>query len=701
MARSVAVYLLPLTTDRGQPPTPGHQRPTVAARPGTLWLVRILRWTVPLRLLIFPIFVSIAFVTLVALNLNGSSIGVMASPQQLSESLVAGQPRPIRADEWRIATPISISQARTGFPTDKWVGLTDTAMTVFNGGPSASYTEIFKPQDWGYFFLGPDRGLAFHWWLPFALCLIGFYVLFLMFRAPLPVAIAGAVVGSFTPYTAWWTAALPAVSIGAVVGAAICATLAIRARRMRNTALWSLGIAYFAAMAVFVSYPAWTVALGWVLLGMIAGQLIDWRVGWRRIGTMAGVVIVGSVLALIPWFLANSAALKTIASTIYPGRRVAEAGLETLADLLDAPLNIWYSTANPKFLPDSNLSEVSSPWIPLPIVLVAAIFALWLLRRDRRPPEVAATTEASQPPVQGQVDAQDPIGRWTVLGTCAGTLLVLAWALLPLPKLVGTLTVLSVTPAERAQLAVGFGALLLTVFCSSIASRRKTPMVWIVILAVAVAATVATTIMAATDAPIAGKHPGLGIVLINSLILGLGFAFVALGKRTAIAAVVLASYCFVSFALVNPLYQGIEPLSNGGVSLAAAAFASQNPDAKIALFGQDDAADVQVRASQAALISELTFYPDADLMNKLAPGQEALWNNFVHYTWVADPGAATARIEPLGADSARIYINPCLPATRSIGITWFGSSTPLNIPCLVEAKRTVSGAHTLIWYQYE
>lgn len=662
--------------------------------------MRILRWTVPLRLLIFPILVGIAFVTLVALNLNGSSIGVMATPEQLSESLVAGEPRSIRADEWRISTPLSISQARTGFPTDKWVGLTDTAMPVFNGGPSADYTEIFKPQDWGYFFLGPDRGLAFHWWLPFALCLIGFYLLFLIFRAPLPVAIAGAVVGSFTPYTAWWTAALPAVSIAAAVGAAICATFAIRAQRLLPTALWSLGIAYFAGMAVFVTYPAWTVSVGWVLVGLIVGQIIDWRVGWRRIGTVAGVVIVGSGLALVPWFVANSVALKTIAGTIYPGRRVAEAGLETLADLLDAPLNIWYSTANPKFLPVSNLSEVSSPWIPLPIVLVAAAFALWLLRKDRRSPEVAAIPEDSSPGQRG-VDADDPIGRWTVLGTCAGTLLVLGWALLPLPPIVGTLTALNVTPAERAQLAVGFGALLLTVFCSSIASRRKTSMVWIVILAVAVAATIATTIMAAADAPIAGKHPGLGIVLINSLILGLGFAFIALGKRTAIAAVVLASYCFVSFALVNPLYQGIEPLSNGEVSLAAAALASQNPAAKIVLFGQDDAADIQVRASQAALISELTFYPNADLMNKLAPGQEALWNNFVHYTWIADPSAPYARIEPLGADSARLYVNPCLPQVRSIGITWFGSSTPLNIPCLTEVRRTVSGATTLIWYQYK
>ena len=112
-----------------------------------------------------------------------------------------------------VNTPLQVGQVESGFPTTKWVSLTDTQIAAYGTAPTAAYNEVFKPYDWGYFTLGASRGLAFHWWFPLAASLIALYALFLLLGASIPGLITAAVIGTLTPYAGcgcrlcplrWW-----------------------------------------------------------------------------------------------------------------------------------------------------------------------------------------------------------------------------------------------------------------------------------------------------------------------------------------------------------------------------------------------------------------------------------------------------------------------------------------------------------------
>ena len=89
------------------------------------------------RMIGFPIAVLVLLVLLVGANLNGSSLGVIATKSQLENSLIAGTPRDLRSDEFMVNTPLQVGQVESGFPTTKWVGLTDTQIAAGSTAPTA------------------------------------------------------------------------------------------------------------------------------------------------------------------------------------------------------------------------------------------------------------------------------------------------------------------------------------------------------------------------------------------------------------------------------------------------------------------------------------------------------------------------------------------------------------------------------------
>ena len=128
--------------------------------------------------LAFPLIVALGMTTLVALDVNGSSVGVLSVADQPDPSLLAGTPRGIRSDEAALSTPNFVGNIRRGLPAEPWIGLTPTFLPATSiGVVSDHWTEAFKPQDWGAFVLRPDRAFAWHWWAQLAIAMLGLYAL--------------------------------------------------------------------------------------------------------------------------------------------------------------------------------------------------------------------------------------------------------------------------------------------------------------------------------------------------------------------------------------------------------------------------------------------------------------------------------------------------------------------------------------------
>lgn len=656
----------------------------------------IIRWS------IFPVAVLAIFITLVGLDVSGSSIAVFSS-QQEADGLIAGTPRGIRSDEFLLNTPNAISSVEQGFPASVWIGLNDVDQAVAaGGGPTLGWATLFNPQDWGYVLFGASRGLAVYWWWPFAISLWGYFGL-LGILTRRPVLSAGlAIAATFTPYTGWWQ---PSFTVGHAAFAAAALLGAWIVRRTR----WAIVLAAVGGVsgAVFALalYPPWQVSLALVIVALGIGFALDKRIPWRRVVWTTGVAISVTAGVALVWTMQHLQAIQAVASTYYPGQRKTVAGTGSLETLLSAPLNFWMVGdagtslgADGRVGPYANLSESSSSWFPLPVVALGIVGVAFLIVRARRQRQTARSGLVPKPdPLSSSnssADRGEPI--WMLSLLSAIILLILAWTLLPMPDWFGTVTQLNRVQPSRTPLALGFAAIIFVAVAMTV---RRRPRVWgWPWLAVASALTAALTVWSAERLPWDTDLVSMKLVAVSGLVLGALFAMVLGAKKPAVASVLLAIYALVSWAQINPLQQGLAPLTNNDLvkELRTVAGTSDNPRAMV--FG-DFFTVAQVRAAGLQSISGMTSYPDARLMTALAPAQEKLWNNYAQYQWIAAPAGTPAVIERVNGSGMTLTIDPCdAVIAEQVHPAWAVSETPLDAACLI--PMTVTGGEKK-YYIYE
>jgi hypothetical protein len=662
---------------------------------------RVARWAG--RWWTFPAVVAIAFCVLVGADLNGSSLSVLAADRS-SSGLIAGTPRSIRTDEFYIRTPLAISSARQGFPSQVWIGLTSTDQAaIAHGGPTLEWSTLLKPQDWGYVLLGPSRGLAFSWWWSFAISLLGAYWLIWHVTRRPAVAAALAVAATFTPYAAWWTAPAPSLFLGyaALAGAAIVAGLRSSTSRQ---ALAFAGVAGLAGAAFALAlYPPWQVTLAWIVGAATLGLALDHRAGLRRVVLVGGVAAVVGGALTGAWFLEHRGAVSATLATAYPGQRVYHAGDASFAVLVDAPLNFWMTGRAGASLgqdgrggPYANLSESASSWFAGPLFLLLVVGAASLVVRERRRRSALPTTG----PASGAEDgpAADAT-TWTLALTSGAMLLLLAWSFLPLPDAVGAITLLQRAEPARTGLAIGRGQIVLVASAAQIVRR---PAAWTLRwLAVATVAAVALTGWVVGALPWNPAFVSLRLALLSGAILAVLLGLSMVPRHAAWGSAALAIYALASWAPVNPLQRGIGPLVDQPLPVAIHALAAGDENRRVVVFGGYGIV-AQVRAAGMASLSGLTVYPDPGLMSRLVPAQRDLWNNYAQYRWRPAPAGAAARIVQVKGTAMDLVIDPCDPILIDAAAPgWVVSDTPLVAPCLMGVT-TVAGTSgtTLSIYRY-
>ena len=84
--------------------------------------------------------------------------------QMVKSSLIAGEPRGVRSDEWLVQTPFSLSQTQTGLKThNDVITLNGQDMVVGYNSPAWNLATLAKPFTWGYVLLGKEYGLSWYW----------------------------------------------------------------------------------------------------------------------------------------------------------------------------------------------------------------------------------------------------------------------------------------------------------------------------------------------------------------------------------------------------------------------------------------------------------------------------------------------------------------------------------------------------------
>lgn len=631
-------------------------RPVRATGTGTVRSVDPGAATSFLRASVFPAAVVVAVVVLGLSGATGSSLGIYATANGVSEEeagLVAGPARGIRSDEWLVRTPWVLRQLEHGLPATVAGGAGVHDAAVLLDLPTGGWEVLLRPHTMGYRFLGAEGAFALEWWALFAVQLLGVYVLLLTLTGRVALSALAASLVTLSPATQWWTIPATFTTIGYGCLATALVLLAHRARTARGR----LGLAVLAgfALAAFLTalYPPWQIGTALVLVPIgVAPVVPDLRspTGRRRaLGSLAVVLAVTLGLGgtLFGAFMVQHRdSVEAISSTVYPGRRVASAGGATpLPIVLGSAFDSFASEKPFAMVNGTNQSENSSS---LPLLLPVAVASLALLAGRR------LTGSRSSPAL---------IGALVAGGVIAG------WMLLPVPAGVGRFLLLTRVPPSRLLLPLGLvGVIALALLASHQSESASHLDRWRLSAGVAVLG--GALVWGAGRYSVDGGGVGLRRAAPFVLVVLLGVAL-ALSRRPLPGFAVLVLFSLWQTSLINPLQLGMEPLTSSPLRKAIDSVRQVAPaDAAWIAYSVDATVTGTLTASGVNSLSGVSPYPDRATWQILDPGLDNgdAWNRYAHVSFtVAAPGAATS-FTLLGPDNLSVAVDPCAPVLRSLGV---------------------------------
>lgn len=501
-----------------------------ATRPALLQLIRY-RYAVA----------AVLFVVLVAAKLHGSSLAmwdhyIKVEVAPSAKTLLFGEARGIRSDEWLVQTPMYLSQAesKSFFPLMNLAIRSDGQnMLVSYYAPVFDITLIGKPFNWGFFFLGKERGLSWYWWSKLLLLLLLSYEMCLLLTDEKKLISAlGALWITFSPFIQWWfsTQQVDLVIYAQALVVAACRYLTTEGRRRRLFLAAALTVSSVGFILSF--YPPFQVSLGYLVLLFVAvyayGNRSSIKLGkYDLVLLFVSFVVMGAVLFS---FVARSMdAVRLVMDTVYPGRRLATGGGYNLNDL-QFYLSNWRLPF--KEVTFSNRCEVSSFLHFLPAIL----FVFFKVYRK----ETAA------------------VSRSLGFALLCYLLFQVSWLFVQYPEWFARWTFLSRVPEGRMQAVMGLVAVYLSIWMFSLLVGSKTvrlsealiTSLFVVLLYIH---SLKHTFMLDYLKPTGAAPTLIFFFVLNCLFL--------LGRKRLFA---VSMILFIVFAgmTVNPLARGVDPIYN-------------------------------------------------------------------------------------------------------------------------------------------
>lgn len=629
----------------------------------------------------FPLLVLVGFATLVALNLNGSSSGEEWNwfHQGSDPGAVLGHSQAVRSDEWFVQLSWTISQFHQDFPAVNPSLPGGTDLTTLYDVPTAYWTVIFRPQLWGYFFLGLSHGLAWQWWLPPALTAIAAYLLVVTLnpRRPFTAAVL-AVCAIVCPLQFWWWQTSVFLSVGWPLLLMTATIWIIRDPRWTVRAAWALAAGYFAVNLALASYVPFILSCAWVgvvfAVGFTIGELrrreIAPRTIVRRLSLLVASGAAAGLVVGVYAFLRRDS-LQAIAGTVYPGARSDPTGV-LAGDAVDArslfaaPFNGALRDGGQFVSLGANQSEAATSLL-VAVFLVPGLLVLL-------------------------VAARRATGRWSwpALSVLAATALYLAYLFVGHWDLGARLLLLDKVPATRARLA--FTALLPAAAAVTLhlvdqlpARPRRVAAALTAVTVVAINVMVWRGLRGTTPNVLAADD--LWRVAVITLCVGTVALFF---RRLALVGgiALLVSAASVSAGVV-PLHRGVVDLQASVPGQAVRAIDEAEPGTWIGTrFPITTALLVQ---SGVKSLNAVQSYPSLPLWKELDPtgAREQNWNRYAHLDWAVGTTGET-REELLAPDHLLITMDPCSAfAQREVQyVVATSDQPPVSSPCL-EPVRTV------------
>ena len=587
-------------------------------------------------------------------KVSGSSIALHSETDPSAQAAL--HTRPIRTDEWITRTPLVIRQAALDFPatTDLGVGIHDAG--VLSDLPVKSISAVVKPHSLAYFVFDVERAFAIEWWLVVFGPFLGVYaVLAVLTKSRWISALSGLLV-TLAPATVWW--AIPTTGLSVMYAGFMCALFIAACRaRGRKRYVFAAGSGWTAACFAVLLYLPWLLPLG-LLFGAIAlTQIRGAFRRWRDFVALAAAL--GGVFALLMavYLRDHRVALQAINDSVYPGHRVSLGGEARPALLFGAPFDVFATSRQLAQHSGTNQSEAASGlMLWLPILIVGGGFGGF---RSRSYPQRA------------------------LAAVLTVSVILAAWALLPLPARLGSLLGLTAVPGSRLLMPLTVaGALAAGLYVHRISqdgsfrpSRDR--------IAIATLTFVFVTGWVGTETSIEGVPPSRRSILILLVVVTLAIVAILKGKLV----LGLGGACLLLLfgsARINPVQIGLGPVTKDPLMRQIQSARAGHEPARWAAIGTAGHPKAILAASGAPSVTDVSWYPDPVAWHKIDPtgADKMIWDRFATVSLEVDDTIPGVQFELAEADQIVIHTPTCQGALQQLDVTFVIADREMTSPCL-------------------
>ena len=616
------------------------------------------------------------FLLLGALGITTSSLSLIAANEVgsvSSASVISGEPRSIRSDEFFRSTPWDIGLLKSGnanfvtpfahqntsliYPDpDSWIDYVNAFDTIWPRLiPGVSISQEF----------------AFTWWTPIWIALIFLPLLLVRMGASFVVSVCVTTLIIASPVNAWWSLWIsPIVGFSAMATYLFLLMLSDENKRYPLKSLYILGSAY-GLFKLLTCYQPWVIVIAPMILLTTCAFAIE-RHGWKRVSkSLFPIVAIFAIISAL--FLSkNWDALITLTSTLYPGERRSSGVFVSNALTWGAP-HLQILNLSPEVI-GTNPSELSSSFS---IMLFASLAILANLRNGLQ------------------------FNRFQMISGIV-VALWLVWITVNLPNIFSTIPVLSLVRPDRA--AAVFGIVSAMFFAFSTISKdvdsEKTS------LSKHQTSAIAAGILAGSLTILGGlalqeSIPRLGMIRISLATVIVAFLtyLICLSKTRAYGLIGLSLFSLLMVSQINPLQRSANGLAFGQVPSNLVAM-----DKEGSHWASDSGAvdAIFMANNMNSLSGQQLIGPEISAWLQIDPerNSEAAWNRGASYISFVWGTSHMPSITTPNGDVIQIEIDPCELRRKYPTLEHIVSSSKLTSECLVQVYEFEQIGRLMSVYQF-
>ena len=616
------------------------------------------------------------FLLLGALGITTSSLSLIAANEVgsvSSASVISGEPRSIRSDEFFRSTPWDLGLLKSGnanFVTP--FAHQNTSLIYPDPDSWIDYVNAFDTI-WPRLIPGisVSQEFAFTWWTPIWTALIFLPLLLVRMGTSFVVSVCVTTLIIASPVNAWWSLWIsPIVGFCAMAAYLFLLMLSDENKSYLLKSLYIVGSAY-GLFKLLTCYQPWVIVIAPMILLTTFTFAVE-KHGWKRASKSLLPIVVLFVFVSALFLSKNWDALTTLTSTVYPGERRSSGAFVSPALTWGAP-HLQILNLSPEIV-GTNPSELSSSFS---ILLIASLVILGNRSNGLR------------------------FKRFQIVSGIVVTLW-LVWITVNLPDPFSNIPIISLVQPRRA--AAVFGIVSALFFAFSVISKDTDHLKrgFGKNQKIAITAGILTGMLTSLSGlALQESVPRLGMIRVTlaTIIVSSLAYLICLSKTRAYGLIGLSLFSILMVSQINPIQRSVNGLAFGQVPSTLVAM-----DIEESYWASDSGAvDAIFMANNLnSLSGQQLIGPEISAWLQIDPDRqsESAWNRGASYVSFAWGSSQVPKLTTPNGDVIKIEIDPCELRRKYPTLEHVVSTSKLRNECLVQVYEFEQIGRLMSVYQF-